>query len=147
MFRFTRYSLFVGIVILALVFPFSAGAAGNCPGHPPKPKWGYCGWQQPYYVVYPTFFVNSVVRNGTVTVTAYNLPASDTFQVRMGYYGTLGIHGIPVATFPTGSGGTQTMTFSIPPELYNCFQIAIRMQSVQGSGFYAYNWFYNNTAY
>jgi hypothetical protein len=29
--------------------------------------------------------------------------------------------------------------------LSGSFQISIRLQSISGSGFYAYNWFYNNT--
>ena len=100
-----------------------------------------------YYTRYPTFFINSVVRNGSVTVTAYDLPANDRFNVMMNYMGTAGICGIVVASFQTGGGGTQTMTFNIPPTFYGQFQIAMRMQSSTGSGFYAYNWFYNNSTY
>ena len=112
----------------------SSGGRGNLP-----PYYGY-GF-------YPTFWVASVVRNSSVTVVTNNLPANDLFQVLMGPMGTRGINGFPVTTFNTGSGGTQTLTFSIPPAMYGAPKIAIRLQSISGSGYFAYNWFYNNTAY
>jgi hypothetical protein len=123
------------------------GAANdpNCFGYhpwPPKPPyWG--GW----YYYYPTFWIRSVVRNSTVTIVTNNLPASDRFIVLMGPYGSLGIGGVPVTTFNTGPGGTQTFSFDIPGCFYGAQRIAIRIQSVTGSGFYAFNWFWNNNAY
>ena len=110
------------------------GGRGN-----PPPYYGY-GY-------YPTFFIASVVRDNSVTVVTNNLPANDLFQVLMGPMGAHGINGYPVTTFNTGSGGTQTLTFSVPPAMYGAPQIAIRLQSISGSGFFAFNWFYNNTAY
>jgi hypothetical protein len=112
----------------------NTGGRGN-----PPPFYGY-GY-------YPTFFITSVVRDNSVTVITNNLPANDLFQVLMGPMGAHGINGYPVTTFNTGSGGTQTLTFNIPPAMYGAPQIAIRLQSISGSGFFAYNWFYNNTAY
>ncbi len=67
------------------------------------PNYGPCAG---YYYRYPTFFINSVVRNGSVTVTAYDLPANDRFDVMMNYMGTAGKCGIVVASFQTGGGGT-----------------------------------------
>jgi hypothetical protein len=99
------------------------------------------------YGYYPTFWIASVVRNHSVTVVTNNLPANDLFQVLMGPMGAHGINGYPATTFNTGSGGTQTLTFSVPPAMYGAPQIAIRLQSISGSGYFAYNWFYNNTAY
>lgn len=112
----------------------NSGGRGN-----PPPYYGY--------LYYPTFWIASVVRNNTVTVVTNNLPPNDLFQVLMGPMGAYGINGFPVATFNTGSGGSQTLTFSVPPAMYGAPQIAIRLQSISGSGFFAYNWFYNNTAY
>ena len=98
------------------------------------------------YIGYPTFSISSVVRNESVTIVTYNLPPNDTFNVLMGPMGTRGIGGILVQTIDSGSGGSQTLTFAIPDALNGSNQIAIRLESVTGSGLYAYNWFYNNTA-
>ena len=97
------------------------------------------------YTGYPTFMISAVVKNSTVTIITYNLPPNDTFQVLMGPIGTRGINGYPVTTINTGVGGSQTLTFNTPPQLYGSYQISIRLQSTTGSGFYAYNWFYNNS--
>jgi hypothetical protein len=96
------------------------------------------------YSGFPTFKIVGVVRNQTVTVKTSNLPADDTFNVYMGYMGTRGVNGIKVDRVSSGAGGSQTFTFTIPDGLKGLKQIAIRMQSPT-SGYYAYNWFYNNT--
>lgn len=95
------------------------------------------------YSGYPTMKILSVVRNNSVTVRLRNLPPRDEFKVLMGRYGTRGINGIKVISIDTEKGGNQTMTFSIPSELRGLRRIAIRIQSKTGSGYYAYNWFYN----
>lgn len=100
---------------------------------------------QPGYSGYPYFFIASVVKDQTVKIEAYNFPLNDTFTVRMGDYGTLGIGGIVVADTETGSEGNFTVTYDIPAQLVGSYRIAIRLDSV-ASGYYAYNWFYNNTA-
>ncbi len=97
------------------------------------------------YIGYPTFSIRSVVRNKTVTIRTSNLPANDTFKVLMGPMGTRGLNGYNVTTINTGSGGAQTLTFNIPSQLKGSFQISIRLQSTSGSGYFAYNWFYNTT--
>jgi len=100
----------------------------------------------PGYYGIPTFKISSVVRDDTVTIQTHNLPPDLDFTVRMGYYGSLGIGGPVVDTINSGDGGSQSLTFTIPDELKGSRQIAIRMES--GSpGFFAYNWFWNNTAY
>lgn len=104
---------------------------------PPSGSTGYSG--------IPTFSIKAVVRNSTVTIVTNNLPANDPFAVKMNYMGTRGVNGYHVATLASGSGGTQTLTYNIPAELYGQRQIAIRLESTSGSGYYAYNWFYNNT--
>ena len=63
----------------------------------------------------------------------------------MGAMGTRGVNGIKVATTSAGKGGIFTVTYNIPEALKGSYQIAIRLQSPT-SGYYGYNWFYNNTA-
>jgi hypothetical protein len=94
---------------------------------------------------YPTFSIVSVVADKNVTIETYNFPEYDSFDVLFGKMGTRGVNGIKVATISSGSGGSFTKTFNIPNALKGEYQIAIRLQSNTGSGYYAYNWFYNNT--
>ncbi len=98
------------------------------------------------YSGFPVFFIESVVRNSSVTIQTSNLPPHDTFKVLMGPMGTKGVNGTFVTSVGSGSGGTKTYTFSIPSNLKGRKQISIRMQSTTGSGYFAYNWFFNNTA-
>jgi len=98
------------------------------------------------YSGYPLISIVSVVEDDTVTVKATNLPAHDKFAVLMNLMGTRGVNGYRVGTVYSGSGGTLTTTFEIPEELYGKYKIAIRYQSVAGSGYYSFNWFYNNTS-
>ena len=93
---------------------------------------------------YPTFSIGSVTKDQSVTIITMNLPANDTFNVTMGPIGSKGIGGVVVASTNSGAGGTLTLTYSIPTSLYGLYQIAIRMESPT-SGFFAYNWFFNNT--
>ena len=94
------------------------------------------------YSGYPTFDITTVKPDESVTVKVINLPANQTFTVRMGKIGTRAIGGSEVGTFQSGSGGSQTLTFNIPNSLKGLRQISIRMDSKPG-GYYAYNWFYN----
>ncbi len=93
----------------------------------------------------PTISISSVVKDSTVTIKTSDFPANDTFTVLMGDFGTRGVGGTNVGTFNSGTGGTQTATFNIPSGLQGDAQIAIRLESPT-SGFFAYNWFWNNTA-
>lgn len=95
------------------------------------------------YVGIPTFSIMAVVRDNTVTVKAVNFPADQTFTVRMGAYGTKGVGGISVGTKESGEGGSFEATYDIPESLKGSQRIAIRMESTQG--YYAFNWFWNNT--
>ncbi len=96
------------------------------------------------YTGIPTFSITAVVADDKVTIQTNNFPANDDFEVLMGKMWTQGIGGISVTTINSGSGGTFTKTFNIPAALAGESQISIRLQSPT-SGFYAYNWFYNNT--
>ena len=92
----------------------------------------------------PTFSITGIVEDEKVTIQTNNFPANYDFNVLMGKMGTKGIGGIHVATINSGSGGAFTKTFDVPTELAGDYQIAIRLESTTG-GFYAFNWFYNNT--
>jgi hypothetical protein len=95
--------------------------------------------------IYPTFAITAVARNNYVSILTEYLPADQDFIVTMGYMGTAGIGGYVVETTNSGAGGQLALTYSIPPALYDQHQITIRMVSIQ-SGYYAFNWFYNNDA-
>jgi hypothetical protein len=100
------------------------------------PMPGYVG-----YTGIPTFSIESVSVDNTVTILTHNFPAGLDYTVRMGVYGTKGINGIDVATTNSGSGGSFEVTYNIPDELKGDTKIAIRLET---AGSYAYNWFYNN---
>jgi hypothetical protein len=91
----------------------------------------------------PTFSIIDVSRDDSVTFRTHNFPANQDFTVRMGRYGTLGIGGIEVGSFNSGDGGSFDKTFDIPDSLKGLNRIAIRADSSQG--FFAFNWFWNNT--
>jgi hypothetical protein len=91
----------------------------------------------------PTFSITAVSRDSSVTILANNFPASDSFTVTMGAYGTLGVGGVLVGTQSSGSGGSFSATYTIPASLYGSNRIAIRLESPT-SGYYSYNWFWNN---
>ncbi len=105
----------------------------------------YNPYQYGYYGTIPTIWIVGVSRNSSVTIQTANFPANMDFQVLMGPMGTRG-YGYNVTTFNSGAGGAMTLTFSIPPQLYGSHQISIRTQN-QWSGFFSYNWFYNNSTY
>ena len=92
----------------------------------------------------PTFSIKSVVKGEDVSITTYNFPKNMEFTVLMGKMWTRGINGIEVATLNSGEGGSFEATFDIPAELANEERIAIRLEGT--GGYYAYNWFWNNTA-
>jgi hypothetical protein len=79
-----------------------------------------------------------------VTIKTKNFPAGMTFTALMGKYGTLGIGGVNVGSLDSGNGGVFEATFNIPDSLKGQSRIAIRLQST--SGYFAYNWFFNNNS-
>jgi hypothetical protein len=98
----------------------------------------------PGYAGFPTFSITAVVKDKTVTITGKNFPANDTFTVLVGDYGTKGIGGKNIGSTNSGSGGSLTATYDIPESFAGKRLIAIRLVSPT-SGYFAYNWFYNNT--
>lgn len=93
--------------------------------------------------VIPTFSIQAVVHDETVTIKTANFPKNVTFTVRMGKYGTLGVNGWVSTKINSGKGGTQVFSLPIPAEMQGSKQIAIRLDSKPG--YFAYNWFWNNT--
>ena len=91
----------------------------------------------------PTFEIASVLRNKQVTIKTSDFPPDTDFVVTMGRFGTQGINGLEVARTNSGKGGSFTATYSIPAKFQGQHQIAIRLQSP--TGYYSYNWFYNNS--
>ncbi len=100
---------------------------------------------RPAALAVPTFTIVSVAVDQTVTIETRNFPANLTFVARMGPIGTRAINGTQVGNFNSGNGGTFRKTFNIPNNLKGSRQIAIRADSTSG-GFFAYNWFYNDTS-
>jgi hypothetical protein len=98
---------------------------------------------KPARTAIPTFEIVGVVKDKQVTIKTYDFPADTDFVVTMGRMGTQGINGKEIARTNSGKGGSLTATFSIPAKFHGEQQIAIRLQST--SGYYSYNWFYNNS--
>lgn len=92
---------------------------------------------------FPVINIASVVSDSNVTITGVGFPVDQTFTVRMGVYGTLGMGGVVVGSKEPASGSSFTISYPIPASLVGAQKIAIRLDSPQG--YYAYNWFYNNT--
>jgi len=100
----------------------------------------------PYYYGYPTFSIVKVVEDARVRIAGTNFPPNQTFFVRMNWMYTRGLAGTIVETVTTDANGKLSDTnFKIPSYLYIANRIAIRLESPT-SGYYAYNWFYNNDA-
>jgi hypothetical protein len=91
----------------------------------------------------PTFAIIAIVPNNTITLRTYNFPAHKIFGVSMGLLGNQSTEGVPAGAIDSGSGGSFTAVVVIPAPLRGQSQIAVRLQANDGSGFFAYNWFYN----
>jgi hypothetical protein len=95
----------------------------------------------------PTFRIQSVEKGQSVTIVTHNFPPNQTFTVRMGLMGTLGISGQVVGTIESGAGGQLTQTFTIPESLRGQQRVSIRAQTGHAHNpYFAYNWFDNADA-
>lgn len=94
--------------------------------------------------VYPTVEITAVEKSVKVTIQAANLPKNETFDVYMGNLNSMAWGGMQVSTLESGDTGSATATLDIPAALAGLWQISIRIVS-QTSGYYGYNWFYNQT--
>jgi len=112
------------------------------PGPPPVVEPTYISGSASNAV--PEFIITKVVQDWSVTIqTTTNYPANNTFTVRMGPYGSLGVNGVIVGFTNSGRGGIFTATYIIPEALRGSDRIHIRMDGE--NGFFSYNWFYNNS--
>lgn len=100
----------------------------------------------PVFTGTPTFTVCAVAQNQTVTIKTKDFPPNQSFQITMGAFGTLGIGGYQVGTLNSGAGGQLTATYTLPPQMIGVSRIALRAQTAGAFPFFAYNWFWNNTA-
>ena len=126
-----------GSTITTTPYPYNPGSP-----YPTTTNPYYYPYSIPGYYGVPTFDISSVAVGSSVTVLTHNFPVGQAFTVRMGDFGTLGIGGEIVGSTPN-TGGTYSLTFTIPSWLAAKSKIAIRMDSP--SGYYAYNWFYNTS--
>lgn len=117
---------------------FYNDTSAGTPSTPSTPTTSYTG--------IPTIHICSVVQDKSVTFRTTNFPANQTFTVRMGPIWTAGIGGTVAGSFDSGTGGSFDKTFEIPANLAGSDRISIRMDTAHANPFYAYNWFYNNTA-
>jgi hypothetical protein len=98
------------------------------------------------YHGYPYFFIIAVDKGTSVTIDEHNFPPNTTFNVRMNWMGTRGVAGAIVETVTTDASGNLSDTkYLIPDFLQGSYKIALRLEST-ATGYYAYNWFYNNDA-
>ena len=119
--------------------PAPAGTGGQ-QIDPPQPP------AAPTFVGTPSFKVCGVNRNNNVTIVTSALPPGHLFYVTMGNEYSQGIGGISAESFPSKTGEPQRVTFTIPAQLQGLGRIAIRIQTNHATPYFAYNWFYNNTA-
>lgn len=91
----------------------------------------------------PTFIITDVIRNKQVSIKTSGFPPNQEFKVTMGRMGTQGIDGIEVGETYSAKGGSFSASYTIPKALRGLDLIAIRLEG--SSGYYSYNWFYNNT--
>jgi len=99
-----------------------------------------------YYSGYPYFFIVAVDKGTSVTIDEHNFPPNTTFNVRMNWMWTRGIAGAIVEKVTTDASGSLSDTkYLIPDFLQGSYKIAVRLESIS-TGYYAYNWFYNNDA-
>ncbi|PKO00183.1 MAG: hypothetical protein CVU42_05430 [Chloroflexi bacterium HGW-Chloroflexi-4] len=108
------------------------------PSPTPKPTSAYKG-------VIPTINIVGVQQGVSVSIVTKDYPAGQTFTVRIGEYGTLGIGGTVVGTLNSGTGGSIAQNFNIPAALATREKLSIRLDSPLG--YYSYDWFNNNASF
>lgn len=90
----------------------------------------------------PTITIEEVAQNETVTIKGSNFPANQSFAVRMGGFGALGINGALSDTSVSSDDGSFTAEVAIPAGVKDVSRVAIRLD---GAGYYSYNWFWNTS--
>ena len=90
----------------------------------------------------PSITVTAVNPGEYAVIIANNLPADESFKVRMGVYGTQGIDGELIATVEPNAEGFLKQTYPIPFDLQDDAKIAVRFES-EDSSLALYTWFDN----
>lgn len=96
------------------------------------------------YLGNPVIEITAVEKGVKVTIQATNLPKNENFDVFLGDRSSMASGGTKVASLQSGDKGTATATYDIPSDLATLDQISVRLVSTT-SGYYGYNWFYNQT--
>lgn len=96
------------------------------------------------YTGYPGIEITAVEKGVKVTIQAANLPKNEKFDVYLGDRASMATGGEKVASLESGDQGTATATYDIPADLAGLDQISVRLVGTV-SGYYGYNWFYNQT--
>ncbi len=91
----------------------------------------------------PYVVVLSVDVDDSVTIKAFNFPKGE-YAILMDEVGSGAKNGIEVDTVTIKSGRTFTGTFDIPGSLEGEDEIAIRVENVDESAYYAFTWFDND---
>lgn len=142
MFRKSPYRIFyraITIVVLALIIAASGGTVQpTFASTLPKQATATPGTLD--------LSIVSVQKGKSVTIQVANWPAYKEFHVLMNKIGTKGIDGTKVGTGKTGKDGSYEGTFAIPTDLRDHNTIAIRIETTDNSGYYAYNWFTNSNS-
>ncbi|MHB8087746.1 MAG: hypothetical protein ACYDH2_05795 [Anaerolineaceae bacterium] len=120
--------------------PTATAGPTKTPGPSPTPK-----PTSTYKGVIPTINIVGVQQGVSVSIVTKDYPAGQTFTVRIGEYGTLGIGGTVVGTLNSGAGGSVAQIFSIPAALASREKLSIRLDSPLG--YYSYDWFNNNASF
>jgi uncharacterized lipoprotein YbaY/heat shock protein HslJ len=160
--RVRNAAIFAGLVLVLLfgVVQASGPMGKPMPPHPPKNGGGMWGnmpnccrpqWPQwPPWMPWvptgpvPTIKIVAVVEDYLVVFETHDFPEDEVFTVTMGEMYTRGVNGIEVGSF-NSSDGTLWLAFT-PDALYGRDRIAIRASTDHQYPYYAFNWFWNNTA-
>jgi len=89
----------------------------------------------------PTIEVVAVDANKEITVQAYNFPASQSFEIRVGPYYTFFRDYVVVGTINSGNGGNFKFNVQLPSIVKDVNLVTVRLDSAQKV--YAYNAFKN----
>lgn len=92
----------------------------------------------------PYVVVISVEEDDSVKIKAFNFPKGD-YVIFMDEVGSGAKNGIKVDTVTIKAGRTFTGTFDIPEDLEGEDEIAIRVENVDESAYYAFTWFDNES--
>ncbi len=144
-----NYALaFAALVLFVAIGVVSA----NGPMRPPMPPmggmWGRPMPPRPWYPMEPVpkITILAVVKDQSVTFETSDFPAEQDFTVLMGPIYSRGVNGYEVGAFNSGDGGSQQLSFPIPAEMVGAYRIAVRAQTSHAHPYFAFNWFFNNTA-